>query len=175
MVDELLRSFVDFMDGLPSIPLMLAIALATAPLLALFHELGHAVVAVSRLPGRVHVTVGGEDSLISFELGRIAVSLHPLVLPWRFDGVCAYETESESRVDAIVIALAGPAASLAVGISGFALVGAVTMASWLEIFIAVASFNSVGMAIICLVPMTLTDTRGTTLRTDGANVLAALR
>ena len=38
-----------------------------------------------------------------------------------------------------------------------------------------AAFLAVGSCLICLVPLTRRDSRGATLRTDGAHVLAALR
>jgi hypothetical protein len=170
-----LADFVRFMNGLPSLPVFLVIVVFVEPLLVLAHELGHAAAAVSRLPGRVVVRVGGVRPLLTLNAGRVSLRLHPLVLPWRFSGQCAYEGGSQSRGDAIVIALAGPATSLGCGLAALLASGAVGNASPLHSILQVATFLGFGTCVLCLVPLTLRDSTGRTMRTDGAQVAAALR
>jgi len=170
-----LADFVRFMNGLPSLPVFFVIVVFVEPLLVLAHELGHAVAVVSRLPGRVTVRVGGERPLLTFNAGRVHLKLHPLVLPWRFDGQCAYDAGSQSRADAVVIALAGPAASFGCGLVAWLAAGAVGAASPLHSVLQVATFLAVGTGVLCLVPLTLRDSAGRYMRTDGAQVASALR
>lgn len=171
----MLADFVRFMNGLPSLPVFFVIVVCVEPLLVLAHELGHAAAAVSRLPGRVIVRVGGERPLVSFNAGRVNLRLHPLVLPWRFDGQCTYEAASQSRADAVVIALAGPATSFGCGVVAWLAAGAVGAASPLHSVLLVAAFLAIGTGVLCLVPLTLRDSAGRYMRTDGAHVAAALR
>jgi hypothetical protein len=97
------------------------------------------------------------------------------MLPWRFDAVCVYEDRDQSRTDAVLIALAGPAASVATGLATWAALRATAGTPWVDAILGVATFASLATAFVCLVPLTLTDSRGDTLRTDGACVLAAIR
>jgi hypothetical protein len=172
--DDGVRGFMNFMDSGPSIPLTLAIALLLAPVLGLIHDLGHATAALVLLPGRVLVRVGGPQPLGAVDVGRMNVSFHPLVLPWRFDAVCSYEADSASRAETIAIALAGPAASLVAGV--FALNALEHAGSGpLHDVLKVATLLSLGSVVVCLLPFTLTDSQGTRLRTDGATAIDALR
>jgi hypothetical protein len=43
--------------------------------------------------------------------------LNPFVMPGRFDGLCAYDKSESTRLDAVMIALAGPLASLLFGLA----------------------------------------------------------
>lgn len=169
----ILQAFVDFMNGLPSIPYLVLISLAVEPVLVLAHELGHAVAALARLRGPVVVRVGGFNPLAVITFGRLTLQLSPLVVPWRFAGVCAHESRT-TRLDAMIIALAGPFASLLAGLALGAAAHAVAP-SVLHTVLFVAAFIALGSGVICLTPMTLTDSRGRKLRTDGAQALATLR
>lgn len=111
---------------------------------------------------------------MTFSLGRITIRFHPLVLPWRFDAVCDDDTH-QSRAEAVVIALAGPAASVATGIVAWVALRTTSGAPVLDDVLAVATLGLFATAIVCLIPLTLTDTCGETMRTDGACVLAAMR
>ena len=75
------------------------------------HELGHAVAAVALTGQRVLIRMGGEPYLLRFALGRIDVRLHPT-------GPVAHCELSPANVPPwrlVVIALAGPAVSVALG------------------------------------------------------------
>jgi len=151
----------------------LALIVLTAPLLSLLHELGHAAAALVLLPGRVIVRVGGSKPLVISEAGRLTVGLHPVMVPWRFDAVCAYEAPS-SRLETALIALAGPAASL---ITGIVAVGAFVRVEpgFVHDLFGVMTAASFFTVVVCLLPLRLTDSTGTRLQTDGATVVAALR
>ncbi len=99
--------------------------------------------------------------------------LHPLVLPWRFDGQCIYDTGAQTRADAVVIALAGPAASIGCGLLSWLGMQAVSGTSSLHVVLQVATFLAIGSGLIRLIPLTLRDARGMRARTDGAQALAA--
>jgi hypothetical protein len=173
VIDDLLRDFVTFMDG--SAVTFFLVLICIQPLLALAHELGHGLVAVARLPGPVAIRIGEPKPFLTFRAGRITVWLHPLMLPWRFDAVCEYDETDQSRADAALIALAGPGVSIATGLAAWAALRATPGDTAFDAVLGITAFASIFMAIVCLVPMTLTDTRGQRLRSDGACVLAALR
>jgi len=174
MIDHAVRGFQSFMDGGPPLPVSLALLFLTAPFLALLHELGHAVAALVLLPGRVVVQIGGGSKpMVVSEAGRLAVGFHPVMLPWRFDAVCAYEAPS-SRVETAVIALAGPAASFITG-TGAVSAFVRTESGLLHDLLGVMTLASFFTVVVCLVPLTLTDSTGARLQTDGATVVAALR
>jgi hypothetical protein len=171
----MLVDFVHFMDGLPSIPVFLMIVVLVEPVLVLLHELGHGAAAASRLSGPVIVRVGGERPLLAASAGRIRLRLNPIVLPWRFDGQCLYDARSQTRADAIVIALAGPAVSFGSGLLAWLALHAVSTGSPLHAVLQVATILALGAGVLCLVPMTLHDAKGTRIQTDGALVVAAVR
>jgi hypothetical protein len=173
VIDQAVRGFENFMDKGPPLPVTLALIFLTAPLLSLLHELGHAGAALVLLPGRVVIRVGSSKPMLVHDAGRLTVGYHPVMAPWRFDAVCTYEAPS-SRVETALIALAGPAASLVTGIVAASVFVRVEPGLLHDLFgvTMAASFFTV---LICLVPMTLTDSTGAKLRTDGATVLAVLR
>jgi len=173
VIDQGVRGFMSFMDNGPSLPVALALIFLTAPLLSFLHELGHAAAALALLPGRVVVRVGGAKPMLVGEAGRLTVGFHPVMAPWRFDAVCAYEAPS-SRPETAIIALAGPAASFITGLAAVSVFVRIEPGLLHDLFgvMTLASFFSV---IVCLVPLTLTDSTGVRLRTDGATVVATLR
>jgi hypothetical protein len=93
---------------------LLVVSFVLAPLLAFAHELAHAVTAVALTGQRVRIRMGPEPFRLRFALGRIGVDLSP-------GGSPAYCTLLEPTVvgarHMVLIALAGPAASLACGLA----------------------------------------------------------
>ena len=160
------------MDGISWRLFFITIAVAAAPL-ALVHELGHALAAVTRLPGPVTVRVGRDKPLVTFAIGRITIRFHPFVAPWRWHCYCCFAS-LPGRTDMVWIALAGRAASIATGLLAIAACSLIGTGTVHEIASYIA-FDSLFTGLLCLVPMTLTDSRGLRLRTDGALALAALR
>lgn len=165
------QQIADFMDGI-SVPLFFVTLAVVAAPLALAHELGHAFMAVLRLPGKVIVRVGGDKQTATFNLGRIAVRFHPIVRPWRFDAVCLF-SDKATRADTVLIVLAGPAASIAAGLLAFA--GTLFTSGTAHAILAVVALEGLFSGFLCLVPMTLKDSQGLSMRTDGALAIRAIR
>lgn len=86
----------------------LAVGVPGPLLLTLIHELGHAVAAVALTGQRVTVVIGREPSVVRFALGRIDVR-------WDPKGYVAHcrLALGVSAPRLLVLALAGPAASIA--------------------------------------------------------------
>jgi hypothetical protein len=168
----MVQQFADFMDSL-SIATLVVMVLVSEPLSAFVHELGHGIVAVTRVSGDVRVHVGGTKPLVQWSWGRLGVGLSPLVIPGYFGGHCTYEARASSRADRILIALGGPAASLAFGLLLWMLDRSVFTSGATHRIAAITAFVSLGSGFICLVPLKLTDSRGRTIPTDGAQALAA--
>ena len=169
---RMVQQFADFMDSL-SIATLVVMVLVSEPLAAFVHELGHGIVAVTRVSGDVRVKVGGMGPLVQWSWGRLAVGVSPLVIPGHFGGHCTYEGRTSSRADRILIALGGPAASLVFGLLLWMLDRSLFASGAMHRIAAITAFVSVGSGLICLVPLKLTDSRGRTLPTDGAQALAA--
>jgi hypothetical protein len=170
---DVIDRFANFMEHIPIGVLLVTVLLASAPL-AVLHELGHAAVALVRLPGRVIVRVGRDEPTSGFALGRVEFQLRPVMRPWRFDAICARETPG-TRLDDALIALGGPAASFAVGVGAVYASGIAPAGSTLYYVVGAIAFEAISSTIVCLTPMTLSDSRGHILVTDGAHIVAALR
>jgi hypothetical protein len=169
----MLQHLVDFMDSL-SVVTLVVIVLLVEPLVALVHELGHGVAAVSRLSGEVLVRVGGTNPLVSWRWGRLEVKLSPLVVPGRFGGHCRFDAGRCSRSDTVAISLAGPAAALGFGLFLWFVASSLSLPSPMHRFAMLTAFVAAGSSLLCLIPLKLTDSRGRILPTDGAQALAAL-
>lgn len=173
MHQQMVQQFADFMDGI-SAPLFAATLLVGAAPLALVHELGHAFAAVLRVPGKVIVRLGGDNPTATFDLGRITVRFHPIVRPWRFDAVCMWSDEA-TRGDTFLIALAGPAASIAAALAAVAAAQSVFTSGTAHQVLTYVALEGLVAGVLCLVPMTLTDSRGVRMRTDGSLAIRAIR
>jgi hypothetical protein len=122
----------------------------------------------------VIVRVGGDDPTATFDLGRIAVRFHPLVRPWRFDAVCLIP-DVASRSDTVLIALGGPAASIAAGLLAFAGAQSLVTSGIAHDILIYIALEGLFSGFLCLVPMNLTDSRGVKMRTDGGLAIRAIR
>jgi hypothetical protein len=167
---------LDFMASAPGVPGVLLYTLVASIPLTLLHEMGHALVARRRLRSEVRVVVGTSGRLAELRLFGVSVSLRALARPGCVAGYAQYDATYATRRDVALIALGGPAASLAgFGICAWALavapdVGIAHGALWaLTLGGAVAS-------VVNLVPMTLRERRdGPIVRTDGRIALDCLR
>jgi hypothetical protein len=141
----------------------------TGPLI-LWHELGHALAARTFVDRDLIVQVGRGDRW-SFRVGDIDFRIGaPSLLG--IGGLCHYPA-SVTASESLVIALAGPAATL-LG-AGLALLLLPSLHGPAHAAAAVAAVAQVSGFILNLVPFTLTDRNGRGFRTDGRQALDALR
>jgi peptidase M50-like protein len=138
--------------------------------MVLWHELGHALAARAFVDHGVSVQVGRGDRWkfhlrdIEFRLG--APSLIGI------GGLCYYP-ESVTAFESLVIALAGPFATL-LGM-GLALALLPSLHGPLHAATALAAAAQFTGFVLNLVPFTLTDRSGRRFRTDGRRALDALQ
>jgi hypothetical protein len=106
-------AIVRFMDSSPAFPIgLLYLAVAAVPV-TLVHELGHAFAARRLIDGDVQVSVGSAGKLAEIQLGKVALAVNALSHPGRAAGVAEFDASRATARDVLLIALAGPAASLA--------------------------------------------------------------
>lgn len=113
VVYEWLERFQMFMDrgSFADALFGLALAAAFAPLLVLVHEAGHAVaVRLRGLP--LHGLSIGSDPILGLTVGGFRLELGRFTGKGDVGGYVAYDGRRATPVDALVIALAGPAANL---------------------------------------------------------------
>jgi hypothetical protein len=143
-------------------------ALAGPPIL--WHELGHALAARAFVDHDVTVQVGRGDRW-SFRVADVDFRIGAPSLVG-IGGLCHYPA-SVTASESLVIALAGPAATL-LG-AGAALLLLPSLHGPLHVATAVAAAAQVNGFILNLVPFTLTDRNGRVFRTDGRRALDALQ
>ena len=156
---DLVQSFVDFMNGTPSLPLGLVLFVATAPLVAFLHECGHALAA-------------------SYRVGEAWIKIKIVPDPRRPQGLCVYDASRATRADTVIIALAGPVASALGAFLAWALYSnAAATGLWHDVC-SILLLSNVGAVVLNLLPLRLTDGRkegAAVLLLDGRVVLDALR
>jgi hypothetical protein len=177
-VDALYRladAIVHFMDSSPGLPIsLLCIAIAALPV-TLLHELGHAVAARRLLGSDVQVSVGSTGKLADIQLGQIALAINALSHPGRASGAAEFDASRATARDILLIALAGPAASL-VGtvLTAWALSAASPSGALHNLLWAATAAGVFG--VLNLVPLSFQEGRdGPSVRTDGRLALDALR
>lgn len=164
----------EFMQADPGLVRMLLCGLIVGIPLTVLHEMGHAVAAAVLLDDDVDVEVGSSGKLADVQLGRIRMSLNALA---PLGGVAGSATFSEARAsarDVLLIALAGPAASLAGLLVCAWAYSAVGQESLLHPLLWTATFGSV-FGVLNLVPFVLRERDGSANRSDGYLALDALR
>jgi Zn-dependent protease len=150
---------------------MLTILVLGGPV-TLWHEIGHAVAARRRVPGRVAIFVGIAPRRWRFALGGIEFAVSPLTAPLGPAGECVYEGWPTAG-DAAVIAAAGPAATaagLAVTLAAIKLAPGAIPPPVVAGSVLIQAFA----LVFNLVPLTYTH-RGRAYPTDGRKLLDALR
>jgi hypothetical protein len=55
------QRIVEFMDGMPSLPVLFLFGVVASPALVVIHELGHALAALWRTTGPVFVRIGAKE------------------------------------------------------------------------------------------------------------------
>jgi Zn-dependent protease len=172
---NLADAIVRFMNSSPGVPIsLLYLAIAAIPV-TLLHELGHAIAARRLLGGDVQVSVGTAGKLAEMRLGQIAMSVNALSHPGKTAGIAEFDDSNATARDILLIALAGPAASLVgTALTAWALSTAAP-ASVLHDLLWAATLAGV-FGVLNLVPITFQDNRnGPSVRTDGRLALDALR
>ena len=135
LVASLAQLVVDTLNGL-SLPALIALSLAVAYPLVLWHELGHALAALALTRGSVGIGVGAaHDGPHRISVGRLRVAFG--VVPF-VGGECSYDPDTLRRArDEAWVAAAGPLASLAAAIGLAALALALGPADDLGVRVAV--------------------------------------
>lgn len=164
-----------FMDSGPAFPQgLLYILLASFPV-TLLHELGHAVVAWWLLRTPVLVAIGSTGKLAELNLGQISVSVNALASPARAAGLAEFDASRARALDVLLIALAGPAASLVGVVLGGALLGAAAGGGFVHHLLWAATLTGV-FGVLNLIPFEFQERRdGPYLKTDGSLALEAAR
>lgn len=98
--------------GIDSVILIAVVLVVGIPFLTVVHELGHALVAVVAVGGRVTVVQGPEPVRARVSIGRLDLRLHGLPLPHQtWVGWAHWDESAPPRRQALALA-GGPAASL---------------------------------------------------------------
>jgi putative intracellular protease/amidase len=169
-----ISGIASFLDHAP-MGLLVATMLVVEPPLAVLHELGHAIAAATTRGMRtVVVRVGGAGPRRTFMFGGIRFELRPVMRPGSHDAVCVWNGPA-GHLDRAIIAVAGPVASIAGGTAALLATEAVRPRSIVWYVICAIAIDAALTAAICLLPITLRDTNGVVLASDGAHILAALR
>jgi hypothetical protein len=165
-VQGALQTFSDWMSGGGASRLLLASVVATlaAPVLVLVHELGHAVVGLTRTEGLVLVRVGKAPGRWRLRVGRLQLELHPLPARNAPAGLAQIHARC-GPATMVVISLAGP---LAEAIAAAVLIAFGLELQW-DLLIVVGALGAAD-ALANLVPFAW---RGH--RSDGHHLLNALR
>jgi hypothetical protein len=172
---DLLEAFVRFMNAGPPFPLDVLYLVVAAVPVVLVHELGHAIAARRLLGAPVTVSVGGAGKLAELRLGEVAITVKALSHPGRAAGVAEFDASRATARDVLLIALAGPAASL-LGTVLTAWAFSVTAGSGAPNHLFMAATLAGAFGVLNLVPISFQERRGgATVRTDGGLALDALR
>jgi hypothetical protein len=171
---SLAESILLFMDSGPGLPMtLLCLVIAGIPV-TLLHELGHAIAAHRLLGSEVEVSIGTVGKVAEMRLGEVAVSVHALSDPSRIGGSAEFDASRATARDVLLIALAGPAASL-IGTFGTAWLLGQTSPGVLHDILWTATLAG-AFAVLNLIPIRLQERRnGPVVRTDGRLALDALR
>jgi hypothetical protein len=177
-VESVVNAFADAMNGGPGFPWWIGWIVLVGLLVTVIHEGGHLLAALWTGQEQVAVQIGSWGQLIEQKLGAVRLDVNVLSVPWRTRGEVSFDAALTTAHQMLIIALAGPVASLA-GAAGTAWIAASTSASAASEFFAMATVTGVLAAILNLIPMRLHEgTRrrpGAPIETDGRHVLHALQ
>jgi hypothetical protein len=175
MLHDIAATIDDFMKSGPGMPASVIYLLVSSIPVILFHELGHAVVAARRLGGPVHVVVGSTGRLISARVGQINMGVNALPNPSRVAGSASFDASHASARDLMLVALAGPLASLlGLVLTAWALGLAPAHGAWHNLLWGATAAGVCG--VLNIIPFSFQERRnGPTIRTDGLLALDAAR
>jgi hypothetical protein len=172
----LLGVVVRFFAAMPAAgPFLVLMVVAGIPT-TLIHELGHAVAARRLLGGDVGVRVGDAAPLATLRMGRITADINALATPGRIAGEATVSAARATARDMLLIALAGPAASLAQFALCAPLYAAAASGGLVHDVLWMVTAGGAGTCVLNLVPLRLNeDGTGRVIATDGRLALDALR
>jgi hypothetical protein len=178
-VVDLLYSIVEaiarFLDADPGFVILMLCLPVAGGAVTLVHELGHAVAARRLLGGDVNVMVGSVGKLAELRLGQIRLTLHALEHPARADGYAEFDAARATARDILLIALAGPAASLVGTVLTAWALSAAPPTGVVHDLLWTATLAGV-FGVLNIIPLSIQERRGgPSLQTDGRVVLDAVR
>jgi hypothetical protein len=172
---EIAEAIVRFNDSAPSFPIALVYIMVAGLPVILLHELGHAVAAVQLLDEEVDVSVGEVGKLAELRLGQIALSVNALAHPGKAAGAAEFDASRATARDVLLIALAGPAASLAGTVITVMALNAVSPGGVVHGLLWGATVVGV-FGVLNLIPFRFRERRdGPAFTSDGLLALEALR
>jgi hypothetical protein len=127
-VYDLLEAFAVFMDRMTLVDALVLMAAGTivVPLVVLIHEAGHAIAALALRRDVAELTVGDDDPILTMRVGQVRLRLGKITGRGDVAGFVRYDGLGADARSTLVIALAGPMASLA----GAVLTGALAAWAW---------------------------------------------
>jgi hypothetical protein len=173
---ELLAEFVVlYMTNGMFLVQLVSIAVAGVPM-TLLHEFGHAFAAVNLLGEDVEVEAGNYGRFAELQLGRITVTMNAIAAdPTKPAGYAEFDASRATARDVLLIALAGPAASL-LGTLLTALVLYATSPGWVLAMLLWTTILVGVIGVLNAAPFRYQTTRRSPMmRSDGLLALDALR
>jgi hypothetical protein len=148
-VYELVEAIVSFMDGLTLFDALVTAVSGTvvAFLVVLIHEIGHLIAAVTLRQRVAELVVGDDNPLLTVRAGGFQLRLGTITGSGDTAGYVVYDGTRATPRDALVIALAGPFASLA----GAIITGLTIPVVWSHAGIAFAMVAATAFGLLCFV------------------------
>jgi hypothetical protein len=114
-VYEFVEAFVDFMDSVTLLDVLALMVAGTIvfPLVVLIHEAGHALAAIALRHRIAELAVGDDAPVLTLRAGGFRFRLGAITGNGHAAGFIVYDGARACPRDTLVIALAGPVASLA--------------------------------------------------------------
>lgn len=166
------------MDVGPSFPWYLGWWALAILVVCLIHESGHLGAALWTGQQNIAMHIGSHGPLMEKRLAVARLQAQAVTAPWRIGGSVVFSAARTTARSIVIIALAGPVASLA-GAAVAAVLAASIQSTVPADFCATTSALSIFAALLNLVPMTLHEgTRrrpGARLQTDGRQALDSAR
>ena len=166
---------IERFSSIPGMPALLVYLVAAAVAVILLHKLGHALAASWRLRDPVHISLEGTGTLLSIRIRRLRLDVNALSHAAERPSSSSVAAVRASARDVVLVALAGPAASLLSSVIAACALslapggGAVHGLLW-----AVTVMGLVGA--LPILPLVLQERPGgPRLRTDGRLALEAAR
>ena len=168
------QAFADYMNASPPFLWSLVAILVGAVPVVMLHEAGHAVAARRLLDVDVEVTIGSVGQVAAVQLGRVRAQLN-LLSTGAASGSARFDAARATARDVVLIALAGPLASLVgVCVTAALMSSATSGTAWHGLLWGMTGAGAWG--VLNVVPFTLSSRKGDGVtRSDGRLALDALQ